>query len=103
MTSIKRTITLEKSPVVVTTPEVAAPQLRRVIDALWALAENPGDRRAKIALALLEKQGATACPCCGARFDVAAFRATRTSFVEREALVCASCTTSFVVEERQTV
>ena len=81
---------------------VTAPQLRRVVDALWALAENPGDRRAKIAVALLEKQRALDCPHCGCAFDVAAYRGTRTAYADRDALVCHGCRTAFVVDDRQT-
>ena len=83
-------------------PTVTAPQLRHVVDALWALAENPSDRRAKIKLALLDQQGALACPCCGIRFDVAGSRGTHTSFSHRRALDCLGCRTTFVVEDQAT-
>ncbi|HEY4219790.1 MAG TPA: hypothetical protein VGO62_00575 [Myxococcota bacterium] len=78
-----------------------APQLARVVDALWALAENPADRRAKIQLALLDKAGAMQCPSCATRFGVDALRATRTAYAHRSALVCAGCRTAFVVEDQQ--
>ncbi len=96
-----KTLTIS-APEVLRAPSMTAPQLRRVVDALWAAAEHPGDRRAKIALALLDKQGALDCPACGAHFDVADYRGTRTAFHGRDALVCNGCRTAFVVEDRQT-
>jgi hypothetical protein len=80
-------------------PSVLAPELSRVADALLAFAHDPSDRRAKIALALLTKQGALDCPSCGARFHVSGYRATHTAFLARRCLDCVSCRTSFVVEE----
>jgi hypothetical protein len=81
--------------------EIHAPQLARVADALWALAENPDDRAAKIKVALLEKQGALQCPTCGARFDVRGFRGTFTPYLRRRTLTCLGCTTQYVVEQEQ--
>lgn len=82
-------------------PSVRAPELARVADALLAFAHDPADRRAKIALSLLEKQGALDCPACGVRFDVAGYRATRTAFSVKRCLGCESCRTSFVLEESE--
>lgn len=85
------------------TTQVHAPQLKRVLDALLALERNPGDRRAKVMAGLLDKQGAFDCPACAKRFDLTGYRATRTSYGERESLSCKGCRTSFVVVETQIV
>jgi hypothetical protein len=85
------------------TPCVRAPQLARVVDALLAVERAPLDRRAKVTLALLEKQGALCCPGCGKRFTLEGYRATRTHFGSRETLSCRGCQTGFVVHEQQIV
>lgn len=82
-------------------PTVRAPELARVVDALLAYAQDPTNRRAKIAVALLEKQGALDCPACGAVFDVSGYRATHTAFSTKRCLSCMSCRTSYVVEESE--
>lgn len=82
-------------------PSVRAPSLAQVVEALLAYVENPADRRAKIAVALLQKQGALDCPACGTEFDVEGYRGTRTAFSARRAIVCLGCRTNFVVEESE--
>lgn len=80
-------------------PSVRAPSLARAVDALLALAENPDDRRAKITVSLLDKEGALDCPGCGARFQVSGYRETRTAYGETRTMACKSCRTHFVVDE----
>lgn len=82
-------------------PSIRAPGLARVAEALFAYAQNPADRRARIAVALLEKQGALDCPACGMRFDVEGYRETRTCYAERASLACVGCRTRYVVHEAE--
>lgn len=78
-----------------------APELDRVIRILFRVREDPGDRRARIQLGLLERRGATACPSCGARFSLEGFSETRTGYHERRMLTCAGCGTGFLLGERE--
>jgi hypothetical protein len=80
---------------------VQAPHLSAVVKALFAVKADPLDRRARITLALLQKQGATSCPCCGVALSLVGYTKTETAFHAREAIACRSCGTSFVVGERQ--
>lgn len=86
---------------VVVAPSVRAPELLRVAEALFAHAQNPRDRRARIAFVLLEKQGALDCPLCSLRFDVAGYEETRTSYSHRATLSCSGCRTRYVVSESE--
>lgn len=81
------------------TPSVRAPSLARAVDALLALAESPGERRAKIMVALLDKEGALDCPGCGARFQASGYRETHTPYGGTRAIICKGCRTHFVVDE----
>ena len=80
---------------------VRAPHLRAVVKALFAVKSDPTDRRARITLSLLEKQGATTGPCSGGGLSLDGYARTDTGFYAREALACRSCGTAFVVGERQ--
>lgn len=80
-------------------PSVRAPSLAKAIDAMMALADDPGCRRAKVTVGLLEKQGALDCPACGTRFDVRGYRETRTSYGETRSMTCRGCRACFVVDE----
>ncbi len=84
-------------------PAVYAPQLKRVVDALFAAQRCPEDKRAKVTAVLLRKQGACDCPACGERFDLQGYRLTRTHFGERHTLSCGGCKTNYVVNEAQIV
>lgn len=80
-------------------PSVRAPSLARAVDALLELAHDPSDRRKKITVALLEKEGALDCPGCGLRFQVSGYRETRTPYGETRAIGCKGCRTHFLVDE----
>jgi hypothetical protein len=82
---------------------VRAPQLRRVVDALMQLEDDPSDTKAKVKVALLEKQGARNCPACRRKLELHGYRITRTHYGEKHTLSCAGCRTAFVVEETQIV
>jgi len=82
-------------------PSIKVPELSRVVDAMLARAEDPEDRRAKMVLALLEKEGALDCPACKCRFHVSGYRATRTSFSTRRSLSCGKCETQFIIEDEE--
>ncbi|MDP2340642.1 MAG: hypothetical protein Q8O67_06780 [Deltaproteobacteria bacterium] len=80
-------------------PILPAPQLGLVVDCLFALRENPGDRSAKIRLALLCRQGDAACPSCGDEVELAGFRRTRTSYAIRDEWSCSGCDQRFLLCE----
>jgi hypothetical protein len=80
-------------------PLVRAPELGAVVDCLFALRENPGDKRSKIQLALLEKQGAACCPGCGDDVDLSGFRRTRTSYALRDEWSCSGCGQRYLLAE----
>lgn len=98
MGMIKKSIAIVER---VAPPAVKAPHLSPLVKALFAVKEDPGDRRARITLALLEKQGATSCPCCGDRLSLDGYTKTDTGFFVKETIACRSCRTGFVVAERQ--
>jgi hypothetical protein len=85
---------------VTTRTTVRAPQLLCVARALLALDEDPDDRRARISLALLRKEGASDCPMCERSFEIPDVRITRTPYDERCVLSCDGCRTRFVVDEQ---
>src|SRR5688572_2422696 len=80
---------------------VRAPKLSRLVDALFALRHDPHDRRAKITLALLEREGACDCAACGERLDLSGYRSTRTGFSERESIACRGCSAIFILAEHE--
>ena len=80
-------------------PVLPAPQLGIVVDCLFALRENPADRRAKIQLSLLRRQGDCACPSCGDDVSLDGFRRTRTSYAIRDEWACAGCDQRFLLCE----
>jgi len=80
-------------------PMVAHPRLGFVIDALFALRENPGDRTAKMTLALLHKEGACACPGCGDDVSLAGFRRTRTDYAVRDEYRCVGCDQRYLLAD----
>ncbi len=82
-------------------PAVRAPQLAPLVAALFAVKADPESRRARITLALLQKQGATACPCCGDALSLEGYTKTDTGFYVRETLSCRGCRTAFVVAEHE--
>ncbi len=82
---------------------VRAPQLLPLVELWFAVREDPSDRRSKIQLALLEKEGLSDCPRCGSHLSPAQYRRTRTSYSDRASLCCAGCATEFVVDERTVV
>jgi hypothetical protein len=97
--SMKRITTLETT----VAPAVRAPTLRRVVDAMMALRENPTDRKAKIQLALLEKEGASDCPACGVAFELSGYRVTKTEYTMRATLRCTGCRQSYLLDETHVV
>lgn len=80
-------------------PMVAHPRLGFVIDALFALRESPGDRTARMQLALLEKEGACDCPGCGDAIALDGFRRTRTSYAVRDEYRCGGCTQRYLLAD----
>jgi hypothetical protein len=79
-------------------PLVAAPNLGLVIDALFDLHERPGDRQARLRLGLLQKQGASQCPCCEGAVTLEGFRRTQTSYLIRDEWRC-RCGARFLLSE----
>ena len=80
-------------------PLLHVPQLGCVIDAMFAVKEDPSDRRAKIQLTLLQRQGAACCPACGDDVDIEGFRRTRTTFTVRDEWSCSGCHQRFLLAE----
>jgi hypothetical protein len=80
-------------------PLLHVPELGVVVDCLFAVREDPSDRRAKIQLALLQRQGAACCPACGDDVDLAGFRRTRTAYAVRDEWSCGGCRQRFLLCE----
>jgi hypothetical protein len=80
-------------------PMLCVPELGAVIDCMFAVRENPNDRRAKIQLTLLQRQGNACCPACGDDVDLAGFRRTRTNYAVRDEWACAGCHQRFLLAE----
>jgi hypothetical protein len=80
-------------------PMVAHPRLGFVIDALFALRENPDDRTAKMTLALLRREGACVCPGCGDDVGLAGFRRTRTDDAVRDEYRCGGCDQRYLLAD----
>lgn len=78
---------------------VRAPQLLPLVELWFAVRRDPGDRRSKIQLALLEKDGLSDCPRCGLHLRPAHYRRTRTSYSDKASVCCQGCATEFVVDE----
>ena len=80
---------------------VRAPQLARVVDAFFALKADPNDKKAKIALTLLQRERASDCAMCGEPLDLAGYHSTRTGYFLREVLDCTCCFARFIVNEHE--
>jgi len=80
-------------------PVIAHPRLGFVVDALFALRENPADKTAKMQLALLVREGACACPGCGDDVELEGFRRTRTEYGVRDEWRCGSCSQRYLLAE----
>lgn len=80
-------------------PMVAHPRLGFVIDALFALRENPADRTARMQFAILQKEGACHCPGCGDDVALDGFRRTRTSYAVRDEYRCGGCEQRYLLAD----
>lgn len=80
-------------------PVIAHPRLGFVVDALFALRENPAETSAKIQLALLAREGACSCPGCGDDVELEGFRRTRTEYGVRDEWRCGGCAQRFLLAE----
>ena len=80
-------------------PVLPAPLLGGVVDALFALRENPQCARAKIKLSLMRKKGECACPSCGDEVTLEGFRRTRTHYAIRDEWSCRTCSQRFLLCE----
>jgi hypothetical protein len=80
-------------------PLLSVPELGAVIDCLFAVREKPTDRRARIQLTLLQRQGHACCPACGDDVELAGFRRTRTDYTIRDEWACAGCHQRFLLAE----
>lgn len=80
-------------------PMVAHPRLGFVIDALFALREDPGSRTARMQLAVLRREGACCCPGCCDDVSLAGFRRTRTSYAVRDEYRCDSCDQRYLLAD----
>lgn len=82
-------------------PTISHPRLGFVVDALFALREDPSDRTAHIQLQLLRREGAADCACCGDAVSLEGFRRTKTEYAVRDEWQCGGCRQRYLLAEEQ--